>query len=69
MNCGHMWGLGGPTCVVLSRLSLARCILIQISLTLSNMSGGLIVVFKRSDATSFYIVNDEDDIDYFVVKP
>jgi hypothetical protein len=34
------------------RFSLARCILIQIYLTPSDMGDGLIVAFKRSNETS-----------------
>jgi hypothetical protein len=40
---------------MLSGLSLARCISIQISVTPSEMVDGLITVFKRSNGTSFMI--------------
>jgi hypothetical protein len=39
-------------CVVLSDFPFARCKLVQISMTLSEMSEDLLAVFKRSNSTS-----------------
>jgi hypothetical protein len=50
------------------RFSLARCKLIRISATLSDMSDTCLLLSFHSNATSFCYVNHEDDIDYFVVK-
>jgi hypothetical protein len=49
-------------------LSLARCILIRIFTTLSDMSDGLITEFKRSNLTPLCCYENYMDVDdYFVV--
>jgi hypothetical protein len=64
-NCDHMWSLGGCTCVMLLGCYLARCTLIQISVTPSDMGDGLIPVSKHNNETSFMIhMYYEMDVDY-----
>jgi hypothetical protein len=41
--------------------------LVRILTAPSEMGDGLITVFKRSNSTSLCIVNNMDDVDYFVV--
>jgi hypothetical protein len=54
-------------CVV--RFFFARCKLIRISTTLSDMSDTCSLLSFHSNSTSLCCyVNIEDDIDYFVVK-
>jgi hypothetical protein len=51
------------------RFSLARCKLIRISMTLSDVSITCLLLSLRSNASSLYCyVNYEDDVDYFLVK-
>jgi hypothetical protein len=51
------------------RVSLATCIMIRISATLSDMSDGLITVSKRSNSTFImFTLAYEDDVEYFVVN-
>jgi hypothetical protein len=52
----------------LSDCSLARCKLIRISMTLSDMSDTCPFLSFLSNSTSLCYVNYEDDIDDFVVK-
>jgi hypothetical protein len=51
------------------RFSLARCILIRISVIPSDMGDGSFAVFKRSNPTSLCCYESyEDDVDYFIVN-
>jgi hypothetical protein len=45
---------------------LQGCKIVRISMTLLEMSDDLIVVFRRSNSTSYCYVNYEDNVDYFV---
>jgi hypothetical protein len=54
VSCCHVYPLQG-------------CKLVRISVTLSEMSDGLITVFKHSNLTLLCYFNCEDDVDYFVV--
>jgi hypothetical protein len=67
VNCGRLWCLREPRMSCCQVLSLARCILIQISVTASNMGDGLIAVSKCSNSTFIMLhMHLEMDVGYFV---
>jgi hypothetical protein len=57
MNCCHSWCLRGSCVLCCHVVSLARCKLIRVAVTLSDMSDTCSLSSFRSNATSFCYVN------------
>jgi hypothetical protein len=69
VNYGHSWDLHEPRVSCCQIYSLARCILIRISMTPLDM-GEACSLFSNVVMELHYCgyENDDDDIDYFLVK-
>jgi hypothetical protein len=70
-RCHELWPhveSGRPHVCHVARLSLARCLLIQISVTPTDMGDGLIIVCKYSNGTSLCWYENYGWCCYFIVK-